>query len=95
MKYSYEIPIKIESDLSLKILKESDSQQLFTLVDQNRSYLMEFLPWLNTTQRPTDSESFIKSVEKSNQLGKTLVLAIFKGSKISKSFSRLLSQSYS
>lgn len=35
------------------------AEQLFTLVDKNRCYLRQWLPWLDHNQSPEDSRSFL------------------------------------
>ena len=76
------IPLETKNGLCLDYLKETDAPELFSLVDQNRSHLKEFLPWLNSTQGPKDSEGFIKSLQESNRLRKTLGLSVKKEGKI-------------
>jgi len=52
---------KINDNLSLKVLEHKDYEELFALTDQSRDYLMEWLPWLNSTTTPNDSLDFIKN----------------------------------
>lgn len=44
----------------LKLLDLRDVQALFEAVDRNRKYLREWLPWVDGTQAPSDTETFIK-----------------------------------
>lgn len=49
----------INHDFYLKQLEKSDSHELFSLVDNNRKYLREWLPWIDDTESVNDSEDFI------------------------------------
>ena len=84
MEYLNEFPLKVDSlkDLSLALLKKNDFQELFALVDKNRDFLREFLPWLDNNKTAKNSEDFINSISNSNKLGKTLILCLKKDHKI-------------
>jgi ribosomal-protein-serine acetyltransferase len=45
----------------LRLLQISDTDELFDLVDKNRSYLRTWLPWLDGTTVSSDTRGFIKS----------------------------------
>ncbi|TWT13329.1 GNAT family N-acetyltransferase [Planomicrobium sp. CPCC 101079] len=51
---------KIDEDLSLRLVEMRDAKRIFELTDQSRDYLKEWLPWLDYTQKPEDTEDFIK-----------------------------------
>ena len=38
---------RIDADLELRLLEPRDSAALFALVDANRGYLREWLPWVD------------------------------------------------
>ena len=42
---------QINDHLKLKILEEREAEQLFKLVDNNRKYLAEFLPFVEHTKK--------------------------------------------
>ena len=44
----------------LRLLQLSDAEDLFALIDANRSYLMQWLSWLTTTQTVDDVRHFIR-----------------------------------
>ncbi|PTF51001.1 RimJ/RimL family protein N-acetyltransferase, partial [Staphylococcus cohnii] len=46
----------INKQLSLKILEESDTQALFNVVDESRTYLAEWLPFVNLTKSSDDTK---------------------------------------
>jgi ribosomal-protein-serine acetyltransferase len=54
------VEIYIDNDLLLRTLVEDDASTLFALVDGNRKYLREWLPWLDVNLEVNDSLSFIR-----------------------------------
>ena len=52
--------IKINPDLELKILQLEDTEQLFELTEKNRTYLREWLSWLDENKTVEDTKRFIK-----------------------------------
>ncbi|WP_221568059.1 GNAT family N-acetyltransferase [Alkalihalobacillus sp. TS-13] len=50
----------IDEDLSLKLLEKKDIPELFTLVDQSRNYLREWLPWVDGMEKEEDYEPVIE-----------------------------------
>ena len=62
IKVLYIFIYQIYKDIKLKILEEREAEQLFTLVDSNRDYLAEFLPFVEYTKKMEDSKHFIRLV---------------------------------
>ena len=52
---------KVNEDVTLKILEEREADTLFNLVDQSRSYLAEWLPFVAYTNQVEDSRKFIQA----------------------------------
>lgn len=54
--------MKINPDDKIKIelINESHAEELFTLTDNNRNFLKQWLPWLDGTQTVNDTLNFIK-----------------------------------
>lgn len=52
---------KVDEDIKLKMLEEKHGKELFFLVEKNRVYLREWLPWLDRNQTEEDSRSFIRN----------------------------------
>lgn len=69
-------PLKITSHLSLDFFVPEDATFLFQLIDKNRAYLKEFLPWLDFCNVEQDSLHFIHRVNQENQDNTALTLAI-------------------
>lgn len=44
----------------IRLISHQDAQELFDLVDSNRAYLREWMPWLDANQRLSDTRSFIE-----------------------------------
>ena len=59
-----------------------DSAELFELVDKNRNYLKQWLPWLDHVKQSTDSENFIKSTIQQEKSDGSPTFAILYLSKI-------------
>jgi ribosomal-protein-serine acetyltransferase len=52
---------QLRENLYLKLLEERHAPEVFSLVDRDRDYLREWLPWVDATVTEDDSLSFIKS----------------------------------
>ncbi len=55
------VSCKIDDDLELISLEEAHAAGLFALVEQNREYLREWLPWVDDNASIEDSKRFIES----------------------------------
>lgn len=55
------IKIQVEDGLYLKSLELKDSEDLLPLVDGNRAYLREWLPWIDMTRTIDEMIAFIDS----------------------------------
>jgi len=68
-KYFDELPhseIKVDEQLTLRQLHLDEAEQLFKLIDKDRDYLKKWLPWVDSTESPKDSEQFISdNIQKS------------------------------
>lgn len=52
---------KIDDDLFLRALEKKDAPNLFELIENNRMYLREWLPWLDTNNELSQSENYIET----------------------------------
>ena len=59
--------IRINGSLVLKEINESSARDIFHLIDNNHSHLREWLPFIDNTKRPEDTEQFIRWVRKSDR----------------------------
>lgn len=53
---------RIREDLYLKLLEPSDAWTVFSLTDNSRDYLRQWLPWVDHTNEEADTKAFIRSV---------------------------------
>ena len=51
--------LSIDREIELVVLQEGNVDELFSLVEANRSYLRSFLPWLDLTKAAEDTRFFI------------------------------------
>lgn len=54
--------LRIDEKLQLRQLQVSDADELFMLTEENRDYLRKWLPWLDRTKKPIDTQNFIQSI---------------------------------
>ena len=54
--------IQIDSSLELKLLKLSDSADIFNTINSQREYLGKWLPFVAYTQELKDTENFVNSI---------------------------------
>ncbi|KGR78930.1 GNAT family N-acetyltransferase [Ureibacillus sinduriensis] len=55
---------KINDETELRLLEVRHSESLFSLTDQSRMYLREWLPWVDFTKTISDSKQFIEGTMK-------------------------------
>lgn len=55
-----ELLLSISSDLSLRVARPSEAGALFSLVQQNREHLREWLPWVDQMRIPYDARRFLE-----------------------------------
>jgi len=53
--------LRIDDRLHLRQLQPADADELFRLVDANRSHLRQWLPWVDGSVSPADSLAFIET----------------------------------
>lgn len=51
----------VDDDIQLKILEIKYAEDIYSLVDQDRNYLREWLPWVDSTKSSNDTKVFIQS----------------------------------
>ncbi len=52
---------QVLENVYLQLLEERHAAEVFSLVDRDRAYLREWLPWVDATQTQDDTLSFIRS----------------------------------
>ena len=53
--------LHVENGLDLQLVGDDDAGELFAVVDSNREYLREWLPWLDATKSIEDEKAFISN----------------------------------
>ncbi len=53
--------MNINKEITIELLQIEHSNELFKLVDENRTYLRKWMPWLDLNKTIKDTENFIKS----------------------------------
>ncbi len=51
---------QIDENLSIRLIEMSDADRVFTLTDDHRDYLKEWLPWVYSTHSVEDTRNFIR-----------------------------------
>jgi ribosomal-protein-serine acetyltransferase len=69
----------IRQDVYLQLLEERHAPQIFSLVDQERDFLRQWLPWVDATLTEDDSLSFIRSTLEQFVAQKALTAGIWSG----------------
>jgi ribosomal-protein-serine acetyltransferase len=57
-------PFRLNEDVALELLELRHAEELFHVTDANREYLREWLPWVDGTRSPEDTEAFIRLTRK-------------------------------
>jgi ribosomal-protein-serine acetyltransferase len=52
--------IRIDDDTVLRLYEERHAQEVAELVDENRAYLRQWLPWVDNSRSVEDSRAFIR-----------------------------------
>jgi ribosomal-protein-serine acetyltransferase len=68
---------RIDADLELKLITEQDAPTLFHLIETNRAYLRQWLPWIDATQTVHDELAFIRSAQTQFQANETISCSIW------------------
>src|SRR5580698_10385611 len=70
---------QILENVYLQVLEERYAPEVFSRVDQDRAYLREWLPWVDSTETIDDSRSFIRSTLEQFGSNKGFVAGIWSG----------------
>jgi ribosomal-protein-serine acetyltransferase len=73
---------QIGEDIELRLLQDRYTEELFALVDRNREYLREWMPWLDDVIKVEDERKFDKKSLESFARGELLPLTIWYRGKI-------------
>jgi ribosomal-protein-serine acetyltransferase len=58
------VQLRVDDSVRLELVSENDARELTELIERNRAYLKEWLPWLNASRGIHDAARFIgRSIE--------------------------------
>ncbi len=60
MKNTARFIVPVDAEVELRILEEWDAPELYRLIDRNRAYLRQWLPWVDYETSVEDSRSFVR-----------------------------------
>lgn len=67
----------VDNEVSLRLLQPADADALFEVVDSNRAYLKQWLPWLDSNTTPDDSRNYIESIQQQLDAGSGFACGVF------------------
>jgi ribosomal-protein-serine acetyltransferase len=65
--------INVDNELQLREIRMTDASQLFQIIDKERDYLRQWLPFVDFTAKIEDTESFIKNVLDETNVNREIV----------------------
>ena len=74
--------IKIDNELSLHLARPELAEHLFNVVDAQRPYLRQWLPWVDATTSVEDTKTFIRESMQHNTNGTRLTTFIMYGESV-------------
>ncbi len=74
--------IKIDDELSLHLARPELAEPVFNTVDTHRTYLRQWLPWVDSTTSVEDTKTYIRESMQHNTAGTRLTTFIMLGGKI-------------
>ena len=72
-------PLQVRNDVVVRILQESDTNEVFQTVVTNRDYLRQWLPWAEVTKSREDTGAFIRNSLRDFGERKSVALGIWVG----------------
>lgn len=73
--------IKVDQEISLQKVRVKSAREIYECIDRSRDFLREWLPWVDDTRSPEDTESYIKSLHRKRGARKEMVFEVqYKGS---------------
>jgi len=67
---------KIEPGLALKPLESRDADALYQMIDQSRSHLRTYLPFIDLTESVNDTKRFVNTTVRDNAIEQSFVSVI-------------------
>jgi ribosomal-protein-serine acetyltransferase len=77
---SKEIRLNIDVDSRLELINQSHAEELFDLIEENREFLKQWLPWLDNNRYLQNTIDFINITQLQYERGETMqFVIIYKG----------------
>ena len=61
--------VKVDSEITLRIRTKDEALELFNLVKENKKHLNQFLYWVDTTKKVSDTKAYIEKLLKTYKEG--------------------------
>lgn len=74
---TYMFHLKIDSELELRLFEPLHAKALSALIEKNRKYLRQWLPWLDINKGLKDTQAFIENSVKEYKTKKSVVTGIW------------------
>ena len=74
--------LRVDPALELRMLAEADAEALFALVDRDRAYLREWLPWLDENRSPADTRRFLRGAVEQQEANNGFQAGLWSGGRI-------------
>jgi ribosomal-protein-serine acetyltransferase len=74
--------LKIDDGLELRLLEERHAEAVFAVVDRNRAYLRQWLPWLELSVSADDTRNFIRKSLNEFANGEGLVAGVWENGRV-------------
>ena len=71
--------ISVDENLRLREIAATDAPAIFNLIDSNRNYLREWLPFVDYTKAVSDTEAFILTVTAEANFSDLVFIILYKG----------------
>ena len=71
------LEIRVDEDIVLRLHQEKIAPILFELVEENRTYFRQWLPWLDFNTKESDSRNFIQECLENYKKGTGINLGIY------------------
>jgi len=69
--------LKVDDQIALYLPKPEWAEPIFELIDSQRTYLREWLPWVDPTKSPNDTRIFLRDSMRFNRGGQRLTTFVF------------------
>jgi len=69
--------IIVDNDITLRKVRVKSAEEIYECIEASREFLREWLPWVDETKSPQDTEKYIKSVQHDRGALRDLVFEVW------------------